>query len=83
MAVAKLISCRCRIKRPDQFKNNIISIYSPKKVIINVAYTGTIDTELILKLPSESKSFLATKFTGQKLKEITEPKKKKALDNST
>ena len=37
----------------------------------------TIDTEITLKLPAESKAFLATKLTDQNIKDISGQKKKR------
>ena len=77
MVKAKLPSCSVNLKRPRKSKDNIITINSTKKTTIEKAATITIDTELILELPEESKAFLATKFTGQHIKKITGPKNKR------
>ena len=77
MSTVKIVSDKCNLKKPEKFKNNIFTIYSPKKAIIQTAHTNTINTELILKLPEETKAFVVTKFTGQNIKEISGPKKKR------
>ena len=56
---------------------NIFTIYSPRKATIEKADTITLDIELIIKFPEESKAFLATKFTGQNIEKITGPKEKR------
>ena len=78
MTIAKLKSCKVKLKKPDRSKNNIFTIYSPKEAIIKTADTAvTIDTELILKLPPEANAFVVTKFTRQNIEHITGPKKKR------
>ena len=62
---------------PKKSKNNIFTIYSPKKASIERADTLTLDTELIIKLPENSRAFLATKFEGQKIQKIIGPKKER------
>ena len=65
------------VKQPKQFEGNIFTIYSPIKATVEKANTLTIDTELMLKLPEESKAFLTTKFTGQHIQNITGPVKQR------
>ena len=77
MVKAKLASCSFNLKRPRKSVGNIITIYSLKKFNIEKAATVTIDTELILEVPEESREFLATKFTGQQIKKTTGPKNKR------
>ena len=76
MSTVKIVSDKYNLKKPEKFKNNIVTIYSPKKAIIETADTKTVDSDLILKLPEETKAFVVTKFTGQSIKEISGPKKK-------
>ena len=76
MAISlKLLSNR--IKKPFRSKENILAIYSPKKYIIQEADTTTVDTEIIINLPTKSTAYVVTKFKGQKLKEICGPQKKR------
>ena len=77
MTLAKLISCNEKLKQPKQFEGNIFTIYSPKKTTVEKADNLTIDTELMLTLPGESKAFLTTKFTGQHIQNITGPVKQR------
>ena len=74
MITLKLISNR--IKKPFRSRENILAVYSPRKYIIPEADTVTIDTEIIINLPQNSKVYLTTKFMGQKIKEIPGLKKK-------
>ena len=39
--------------------------------------TTTVDTEIIINLPTKSTAYVATKFKGQKIKEIRGPQKKR------
>ena len=75
--MAKIVLNNIKLKNPTRSKNNIFTIYSPKKASIETADTLTIDTELIIKLPENSKAYLATKFEGQKIKTIIGPKKER------
>ena len=76
MAISlKLISNR--IKKPLWSKENILAIYSPKKYVIREADTTTVDTEIIINLPTKSTAYVATKFKGQKIKEIRGPQKER------
>ena len=77
MTLAKLISCNKKLKQPKQFEGNIFTICSPKKATVEKADTLTINTELMLTLPKESKAFLTTKFTGQHIQNITGPVKQR------
>ena len=77
MTNARLVSYNIKLKKPTKSKNNIFTIYLPRKASIEIADTITINTELIIKLPDNSKAFLATKFEGQKIKTIIGPKKER------
>ena len=78
MVSAKLVLCNYKLKKPEKSAvDNIFTIYSPRKATIEKADTITLGTELIIKLPEESKAFLATKFTGQNIETRTGPKKKR------
>ena len=77
MTLAKLVPCNKKLKQPKQFEGNIFTMYSPKKATVEKADTLTIDTELMLTLPEESKAFLTTKFTGQHIQNITGPVKQR------
>ena len=66
-----------RIKKTFQSRENILAVYSPRIYIIPEADTVTIDTEIIINLPQNSKVYLTTKFKGQKIKEIRGPQKKR------
>ena len=70
----KLISNR--IKKLFRSRENIPAVYSPRKYIIPEADTVTVDREIIINLPQNSKVYLTTKFMGQKIKEIPGLKKK-------
>ena len=48
--------------------------YAPRSACIEKADTLTIDTEIILDLPEKATAHLVTKFQGQKIKTIVEPK---------
>ena len=80
MITLKLISNR--IKKPFRSRENILAVYSPRKYIIPEADTVTIDTEIIINLPQNSKVYLTTKFKGQKIKELRGPQKKKIKNNA-
>ena len=71
-----------RIKKTFQSRENILAVYSPRIYIIPEADTVTIDTEIIINLPQNSKKYLTTKFKGQKIKEIRGPLKKKIKNNA-
>ena len=58
MLVVGLKSDKVGLKKLEHLKNNIFIIYSPKTVVIETENTATVDTELILKLPSEARAFL-------------------------
>ena len=77
MTLARLVSDNNKLNKPTKSKNNIFTIYSTKKACIERADTLTIDTELINKLPEDSKACLATKFEGHKIKTIIGPKKER------
>ena len=77
MTLAKLISCNEKLKQLKQFEGNIFTIYSPKKATVEKVDTLTINTELMLTLPEESKTFLTIKFTGQHIQNITGPVKQR------
>ena len=77
MSTVKIVSDKYNLKKPGKFKNNIFTIYSAQKAIIETADTKTINTELILKLSEETKAFVVTKFIGQNIKEIFTLKKRK------
>ena len=77
MTLAKLISCNEKLKQLKQFEGNIFTIYSPKKATVEKVDTLTINTELMLTLPEESKAFLITKVTGQHIQNITGPVKQR------
>ena len=62
MITLKLISNR--IKKEFRSRENILAVYSPRKYIIPEADTVTIDTEIIINLPQNSKVYLTTKFKG-------------------
>ena len=80
MIKLKLLSSR--MKKPFRSRENILAVYSPRKYIIAEADTVTIDTEIIINLPQNSKKYLTTKFKGQKIKEIRGPLKKKIKNNA-
>ena len=77
MVLAKLVSCNDKLKKLRKSEGNIFTIYSPKKATIEQAGTVTIDTDLVLKLPEQSKAYLVTKYTGQDIKELVGPTKQK------
>ena len=61
------------LKKPKKNEKNIFTIYSPVNASIEKADTLTIDTELSIKLPKNSKAFLATKFEGQEIQKLIGP----------
>ena len=65
------------IKKPFRSKENILAIYLPKKYMSQEEDTTTVDTEIIINLPTKSTAYVATKFKGQKIKEIRGPQKKR------
>ena len=76
MAISlKLISNR--LKKPFRSKENILAIHSPKKYVIQEADTTTVDTGIIINLPTKSTAYVATEFKGQKIKERRGPQKKR------
>ena len=60
--MAKVVITGSKLKKPTRSKNNILTLFSPKKTCIETADTLTIDTELILYLPKDSTAHLITKF---------------------
>ena len=79
MITLKLISSK--IKKPFRSKENILAIYSSRKYIIPEAETVTIDSEIIITLPSKSIAYQTTKFKGQKNKRATWPTEKEIKSN--
>ena len=77
MAFATLISNNFNLKKPKKSEKNIFMIYSPRKATIECADTLTIDAELSIKLPENSRAFLVTKFEGQDIVKIIGPDKKR------
>ena len=77
MEFAGLISKNFNLKKLKKSEKNIFTVYSPKKATIERADTLTIDTELSIKLPENSRAFLATKFEGQNIVRIIRPDKKR------
>ena len=77
MEFAGSISKNLNLKKPKKSEKNILTVYSPKKDTIERADTSTIDTELFIKLPENSRAFLATKFEGQNIVKIIRPDKKR------
>ena len=76
MAVfVRIISQNFNLKKPKKHEENIFTIYSPKKATIERTNTLTVDTELSIKIPDNSKAFLATKFEGQDIQKIIGPSK--------
>ena len=70
MEFAGLISKNFNLKKLKKSEKNIFTVYSPKKATIERADTLTIDAELSIKLPENSRAFLATKFEGQNIVKI-------------
>ena len=77
MIFFSLISENCQLKQPKRSKNNIFTIYSPIKEVIEEADTFILDTEIWVKLPENANAFLATKFEGQEIQKIIGPTKGK------
>ena len=77
MEFAGLISKNFNLKKLKKSEKNIFTVYSPKKATIERADTLTIDAELSIKLPENSRAFLATKFEGQNIVRIIRPDKKR------
>ena len=79
LGFVRIISEKINLKKTQKNKNNIFTIYSSKKAIIEKVDTLSIDTELLIKLPENSSAFVATKFQGQDILKIigpTSPKKR-------
>ena len=75
MILTRLVSDNKKLKKPTKSKNNIFTIFSPKNASIRIADTISLDTELVIRLPENTSTFLATKFEGQQIQKITGPKK--------
>ena len=73
VSFATIISKKNNLEKPKKNEKNIFTIYSPKKAIIEEADTLLIDTEISIKLPENSRAFLATKFEGQEILKIIRP----------
>ena len=70
MVFVSLILENCQLKQPKRSKNNIFTIYSPIKEIIEEADTVILDTEISIKLLENVNEFLVTKFEGQEIQKI-------------
>ena len=70
MVFFSLISENCQLKQPKRSKNNIFTIYSPMKEVIEEADTVILDTEISIKLPENANEFLTTKFEGKNFKKL-------------
>ena len=70
MVFFSLILENCQLKQPKRSKNNIFTIYSPIKEIIEEADTVILDTEISIKLLENVNEFLVTKFEGQEIQKI-------------
>ena len=73
MVFVSLISEKYQLKQPKRSKNNIFTIYSPIKELIEEADTVILDTEISIKLPENANAFLAAKFEGQEIQKIIGP----------
>ena len=69
----RIISENFNLKKPKKNENNVFTIFSLINATIEEAETLTIDTELSIKLPEDSKAFLATKFGGQEIQKFIGP----------
>ena len=70
MVFFSLILENCQLKQPKRSKNNIFTIYSPIKEVIEEADTVILDTEISIKLPENANEFLTTKFEGKNFKKL-------------
>ena len=70
MVFFSLILENCQLKQPKRSKNNIFTIYSPMKEVIEEADTVILDTEISIKLPENANEFLTTKFEGKNFKKL-------------
>ena len=73
MVFVSLISEKYQLKQPKRSKNNIFTIYSPIKELIEEADTVILDTEISIKLPENANAFLAAKFEVQEIQKIIGP----------
>ena len=73
MVFVSLISEKYQLKQPKRSKNNIFTIYSQIKELIEEAGTVILDTEISIKLPENENAFLAAKFEGQEIQKIIGP----------
>ena len=73
MVFVSLISEKYQLKQPKRSKNNIFTIYSPIKELIEEADTVILDTEISIKLSENANAFLAAKFEGQEIQKIIGP----------
>ena len=62
------------VKKPQHLQKNIFIIYSPRAVTIETANCTKIDTNIILNLPKQAKSFLTSKFRGHEINETNNEK---------
>ena len=72
--MATLTFSNNKIKKPFRSKENILTIHSPKSCCIETANTISIDTGITINLPEKSTVYLTTKFKGQQIQTIEEPK---------
>lgn len=62
------------VKNPKHTRNNIFTIYSPKKVTTKPSTYLYIDTKIVLSLPEKTYGFITTIFRGNEINEVRQGK---------
>ena len=62
---------QANVKKPKHLKKNIFILYSPRTPKIEPATCKSIDTEIIVSLPKNSKGFLTSIFRGDEIIEFS------------
>ena len=71
-----LIKSNKGVKNPKHTRNNIFTIYSPKKVTIKPSTCLYIDTKIILSLPQKTYGFITSIFRGNEIGEVRQRKQR-------
>ena len=58
---------QANVKKPKHLKKNIFILYTPRTVKIELATCNSIDTEIIVSLPKDSKGFVTSIFRGDEI----------------
>ena len=62
---------QANVKKPKHLKKNIFILYSPRTLKIEPATCKSIDTEIIVSLPENSKGFFTSIFRGDEIIEFS------------